>query len=64
MAGSTGSYERDVDTLERELGILEDTFRGSPTRTGATGPTFSPSIPSCRGGRCWSWPRIPTSRLG
>jgi hypothetical protein len=28
MAGSTGSYERDVDTLERELGIIEDTFRG------------------------------------
>jgi hypothetical protein len=28
MAGSTGSYERDVDTLERELTILEDTFRG------------------------------------
>ncbi|HEU4399226.1 MAG TPA: hypothetical protein VFU54_15485 [Actinomycetota bacterium] len=28
MAGSTGSYERDVDTLERELGIIEDTFSG------------------------------------
>src|SRR6266511_2039159 len=28
IAESTGSYERDVDTLERELGIIEDTFRG------------------------------------
>ena len=28
MAGSTGSYEREVDTLERELGIIQDTFRG------------------------------------
>jgi hypothetical protein len=28
MAGSGGFYGRDVDTLERELGIVEDTFRG------------------------------------
>jgi hypothetical protein len=28
MAGGTGSYQRDVDVLERELGIVEDTFRG------------------------------------
>jgi hypothetical protein len=52
MAGSTGSYERDVDTLERELGIIQDTRSGgSPTRTGAAGPSSSPSTPSCRGGR-------------
>lgn len=37
MAGSTGSYERDVDTLERELGIIEDTFRGLLARRTVAG---------------------------
>jgi len=32
MTGSTGSYERGVDTLERELGIIEDNFRGALRR--------------------------------
>jgi len=45
MAGSTGSYERDVDTLERELGIIEDTFRGLSDEDWGTRTLLQPIDP-------------------
>jgi hypothetical protein len=45
MAGNTGSYERDVDTLERELGMLEDTFRGLSVADWGTRTLLQPLDP-------------------
>jgi hypothetical protein len=41
MAGSGGFYGRDVDTLERELGIVDDTFRGLSEAEWAPAPCCS-----------------------
>jgi hypothetical protein len=50
MAGSGGSYGRDVDTLERELGIVEDTFRGLSEAEWGTRTLLQPidpELPHC-----------------